>query len=186
VRRFCKLAKPGGHALDYASGQGRNTGALLARGLEVLALDQDETSLQSLQAGYPAANTVTIDLENQPWLPDRFVRSQGFDVIITCNYLHRPRMGLLLELLAPGGLWIHETFMQGNEHYGRPKNPDFLLAPGELLTWARQANLQVLGFEQGALALSGQQAVGALVQRIAAQRPMPGAVAAGHWPLVPS
>jgi hypothetical protein len=28
---------------------------------------------------------------------------------------------------------IYETFARGNERYGRPSNPQFLLEPGELL-----------------------------------------------------
>ena len=34
--------------------------------------------------------------------------------------------------LAPGGVLVYETFLQGHERFGRPRNPDFLLRPGEL------------------------------------------------------
>jgi hypothetical protein len=72
----------------------------------------------------------------------------------------------LLALLAPGGLWIHETFAIGNEAYGRPRNPDFLLREGELLSWASQAGLQVIGYEAGLR----EQPSPAVIQRIAAVR----------------
>jgi hypothetical protein len=61
---------------------------------------------------------------------------------------------------------LYETFAQGNEAHGRPSNPAFLLAPGELLTWATQAPpLIVVAFEQGLVRHAGRSAV---VQRLAA------------------
>ena len=50
-------------------------------------------------------------------------------------------------LLRPGGVLIYETFMLGNEQFGKPSSPDFLLAPGELLK--RCEALQIAAFEQG-------------------------------------
>ncbi len=41
-----------------------------------------------------------------------------------------------------------DTFGQGNERLGRPRNPDFLLAPGELLA-AFGADLQIVAYEHG-------------------------------------
>ena len=63
------------------------------------------------------------------------------------NYLHRPLFPRLIEALAPGGLLIYETFMAGNERFGKPSNPAFLLRPGEL--WQAFGGLQVIAFEQG-------------------------------------
>jgi hypothetical protein len=42
---------------------------------------------------------------------------------------------------------IYETFMLGNEKFGKPSNPAFLLRPGELLQ--AFGALTVLAFEQG-------------------------------------
>ena len=68
---------------------------------------------------------------------------------------------------------LYETFARGNEAYGRPANPDFLLAPGELLAFAAGAGLTVVAFEQGHVEAAGRHAV---VQRLAA-------VGAAHaWP----
>ncbi len=44
---------------------------------------------------------------------------------------------------------IYETFARGNEAYGRPANPDFLLERDELLQVAARG-LTVVAFEQGA------------------------------------
>ena len=57
---------------------------------------------------------------------------------------------------------IYETFALGNERLGRPRNPDFLLRPGELL--AAFAALTILAFEQGEVARPRPAAI----QRIAA------------------
>jgi hypothetical protein len=86
----------------------------------------------------------------------------GYDGIVVTNYLHRPLLPVLAEALAPGGVVIYETFAAGNERFGRPSNPDFLLHPGELLE--AFAALTVIAFEQGELSLPRP----AVIQRIAA------------------
>jgi SAM-dependent methyltransferase len=75
-----------------------------------------------------------------------------FDAIVVTNYLHRPLLPLLAEALAPGGVLIYETFMVGHERFGRPRNPDFLLRPRELLD-AFGPLLAVLAFEEGVVSL---------------------------------
>ncbi len=70
------------------------------------------------------------DLEGGPW-PYRG-RSASTAIVVT-NYLHRPLLPVLRDSLEPGGVLIYETFAAGNERYGRPSNPEFLLQPGELL-----------------------------------------------------
>ena len=69
------------------------------------------------------------DLENQPW---PFV-ARSFDGIVMCNDLHRPLFPRLIDTLANGGVLLIDTFAVGNERFGRPRNPDFLLRPGELI-----------------------------------------------------
>jgi hypothetical protein len=57
---------------------------------------------------------------------------------------------------------IYETFARGNERFGRPHNPDFLLRLGELLD--AFAMLTVIAFEQGEVSMPRPAAI----QRIAA------------------
>ena len=64
------------------------------------------------------------------------------------NYLHRPLFDRLLDSLAPGGVLIVETFMTGNERFGKPAKPDFLLNENELLD-ALAKHLTILEFSQG-------------------------------------
>ena len=156
-------ARPPGRVLDFACGSGRHACWAASRGHEVLAVDRDPVALESLgRSAVPGLSLHCEDLEKGPWS----LTGQAFDVILCTNYLFRPRMALMLALLAPGGLWIHETFAVGNEAYGRPRNPDFLLCEGELLSWASLAGLQVIGYESGLR----EQPSPAVIQRIAAIR----------------
>ena len=70
-----------------------------------------------------------------------------------------------MAALRDGGVLIYETFALGNENFGRPANPEFLLRRNELLEWVTP-QLQVVAFEQG-LVSRPQPAV---IQRICAQR----------------
>ena len=160
VSRWTTLAPSPGSAIDVASGIGRNARLLAARGLDVVAVDRDEAALATL-AGVARVTARVADLEAAPW---PFV-PESFDVVVVTNYLHRPLFPALAAALRPGGLLIYETFMIGNERYGRPSNPSFLLRPGELLD-AFSSALAVLGFEQGTVAVPKP----AVIQRLAAVR----------------
>lgn len=138
VMRWAALVRPGGTVLDVAAGHGRHTLALAALGLGVTAADIDVSAL----AGAPA-EIVVADLEGGAWP----FTGRRFDGIVVTNYLHRPHFPHLADALAPGGVLIFETFGQGNERLGRPRNPDFLLAPGELLRAFEQ--LSVVAYEHG-------------------------------------
>ncbi|MGZ5059917.1 MAG: SAM-dependent methyltransferase, partial [Methylobacter sp.] len=58
---------------------------------------------------------------------------------------------------------IYETFMTGNERYGKPSNPDFLLLPNELFD-VYSPLLNIIAFEQG----EQQMPRPAVMQRICA------------------
>ena len=141
VARFAPLIRPGGSVLDLACGGGRHARMLLERGFAVTALDRDTDPVADLSH---RAEVLAADLEDgSPWP----LAGRRFDGVVVTNYLHRPLFPLLIDLLADGGVLIYETFMRGNEAYARPRNPDHLLRPGELLE--HLAPLQVVAFEQG-------------------------------------
>jgi SAM-dependent methyltransferase len=155
VERFVNLVPAGGLVLDLAAGSGRHSRLLLAHGYRVLAVDRDTSALM------PASGLeiLAADLESGPWpFGDR-----RFDGVVVTNYLHRPLLPLLVAAVAPGGAFIYETFAVGNERYGRPRNPDFLLKPGELLEAVHGA-LTVRAYEHG------EMPGPAVKQRIAAVR----------------
>ncbi len=146
--------------LDIAAGGGRHSRFFARRGHKVTAVDRDTGRLA------PEAfeiETVQADLEDgSPWpLPGR-----RFGAIVVTNYLHRPLFPTLLETLAPGGVLLYETFMVGQERFGRPANPDHLLKEGELLDVARD-RLSVTAYEARMISEPRM----AMVQRIAARRP---------------
>jgi SAM-dependent methyltransferase len=150
--------------LDLAAGGGRHTALLRERGHRVVAADRDAAALARRFAGDPLVEIVSLDLEDGgPW---RLGRS--FDGIVVTNYFHRPLFASMIEAVAPGGAVLYETFMAGNERFGRPSNPDFLLRPGELLAAFGQA-LTVVAFEQGIV----DEPRPAAIQRIAATKGPP-------------
>jgi SAM-dependent methyltransferase len=137
------LIVPGGRVLDLACGRGRHTRYLAERGFQVVAVDTDLTGVADL-AGDSRIELIEADLENDPW-PFFEMR---FDGIVICNYLHRPHFPLLIDALNEAGVLIFDTFALGNERFGRPRNPDFLLRPGELLD-AFSESLSVVAYEHG-------------------------------------
>jgi SAM-dependent methyltransferase len=158
VTRFAARLGTGARVLDLACGHGRNARWLAERGCAVTAVDADAACGDSL-AGVPGVTFVQHDLEASPWP----FAPGNFDAVVVVHYLHRPLLPLIAEVLAPGGLLLYETFAHGNAAFGRPRNPDFLLAPRELL--GAFAALRVLAFEDGFVAEPP-----AMVQRLAAVR----------------
>ncbi len=161
VRRFTPLIRPSGRVLDIAAGSGRHTRLCLDMGFEVTAVDRNIAALQSMAGD--KCKGYAIDLEAGP--PEDMLAPLGgsYDGIVVVNYLHRPLLPFLAGALAPDGVLIYETFALGNERFGPPRNPDFLLRPGELLTACQ--GLSVIAFEQGKVSRPRP----AVVQRIAAR-----------------
>jgi SAM-dependent methyltransferase len=158
VLRWLQLIPAGGTVLDVACGAGRHARLLAARGHEVHAVDRDAEALAGL-AGVPRITPLCADIERGPWP----YAGRTFAGIIVTNYLHRPLLPVLVRSLAAGGVLIYETFARGNERYGRPSNPDFLLRRGELLDCVR-GRLTVVDYED--LVVSTPRP--AVVQRICA------------------
>jgi SAM-dependent methyltransferase len=160
IVRWAHRVPTGGRVLDVACGGGRHARFFAARGHRVEAVDRDPEGLRALD-GVPGVQTRCADLEGGPWP----YAGQLFEGIVVTNYLHRPLFPHLLAALAPGGVLIYETFAVGNERYGRPTNPDFLLRAGELLEAVR-GQLRVIAYEDVIVS----EPKPAAVQRICAVR----------------
>lgn len=164
VRRWAHLIPAGGRVLDVACGRGRHVRWLAARGHVVSAVDRDAEAIAAL-APLGGVEAVCADIEAGPWP----FAGRRFDAVVVTNYLWRPLLPTLVESVAPGGVLIFETFAAGNEAYGRPSRPDFLLQPGELLRacglCAATPALRPVGYEEGRL-----DAPLRCVQRLAAVR----------------
>jgi SAM-dependent methyltransferase len=154
VRRWGDLVSAG-PVLDVACGAGRHALLFAERGLEVIGVDREPQSIRGVKF-------VQADLE-APGAAWPF-GSQRFAAIVVTNYLHRPLLPQLGAALAEDGLLIYETFMRGNEKYGRPSNPAFLLQPGELLR--AFSALEPIAFEQGYV----ERPKRAMIQRLCARR----------------
>ena len=146
--------------LDVACGSGRHARWLAERGYEVDAIDRDSQALATL-AGVERVRPLCADIEGGAWPYER----ERYAGVVVTRYLHRPLFPILLDSLAPGGILIYETFAAGNERYGKPSNPDFLLRPGELLEVVR-GRLRVIAYE----ALKVEDPRRAMIQRICAVR----------------
>lgn len=160
IKRFAALVPAGASVLDVACGAGRHARVFAERGALVEAADRSAESL-ALLADVANVTPVQVDLESPKWP----YAGRTFDVVVVTNYLYRPHFEALLQSVAPGGVLIYETFMLGNERFGKPSNPDFLLQPGELLE-RMAGEFTVLAFEQGELSSPKP----AMVQRICARR----------------
>jgi len=149
VTRFAPLMPPG-ETLDLACGSGRHARLLSSLGHSVLAVDRDVEALARVNG--TGISTLQIDLEDadgqQLSWPFEATRFAG---IVVTNYLHRPLFHGMFDSLAEGGVLVYETFAAGNERFGKPSNPRFLLQPGELLDLVRNAGfpLRVIAFEDG-------------------------------------
>lgn len=159
VVRWGVTVPPGGRVLDVACGRGRHARWFAARGHRVDAVDRDPSALEAL-GGIEGVTPTCADLEGGPWP----FAAGVYGAVVVTNYLHRPLFPLLLRALAPGGVLLYETFAAGNERFGRPSNPAFLLRPGELLDVAR-GRLRVIAYED--LCVDAPRP--AMVQRICAR-----------------
>lgn len=143
--RWAHLVPAGAQVLDLACGRGRHARWLAARGCQVSAIDRDAEALAAL-AGLERITARLADLEGDTWP----IEDGGYDAVVVTNYLYRPRVAALVQALRAGGVLLYETFMVGNEQYGRPRSPQFLLRENELLE-VFGASLATIAFEQGAV-----------------------------------
>lgn len=171
VQRWSVLVAEGATVLDVACGSGRHVRWFAARNARVIALDRDAQALLALEG--IAAEIVVADIEAGAWP----LTGRRFDAVVVTHYLWRALLPTLVDAVAEGGVLIYETFARGNETVGRPSNPDFLLAPGELLRAAK--GLRIVAFEDGYLAGPPER----FVQRIAAVREGPASAVPRRHPL---
>jgi SAM-dependent methyltransferase len=158
IVQWAGLVPPGATVLDVAAGSGRHARFFSERGCKVTAIDRDTTRLQPGKA----IEAIQADLEDgNPWP----LESRKFGAVVATNYLHRPLMPDLLAAIEPGGVLLYQTFMVGNERFGKPSRPEFLLKDGELLELVR-GSFSVIAYEAR---LISEPAM-AMVQRIAARK----------------
>jgi SAM-dependent methyltransferase len=158
IVQWAGLVSGGTSVLDVAAGRGRHARFFAARGHKVTAIDRDVGAL-------PSDDNVEVlqaDLEDgSPWP----LGTRTFGAVVVTNYLHRPLMPALLGAVSPGGVLLYQTFMEGNERFGKPSRPEYLLKDGELLDLVR-GRFSVIAYEARLISDPSM----AMVQRIAARR----------------
>ena len=158
IVQWAGLVAPDATVLDLAAGRGRHSTLFAERGHKVTAVDREVSALPK----HPNIERLQADLEDgSPWP----LGARQFGAVVVANYLHRPLMPTLLEAIAPGGMLLYQTFMEGHERFGRPSNPDHLLRDSELLELVR-GRFSVIAYEARLISDPAM----AMVQRIAARR----------------
>jgi SAM-dependent methyltransferase len=118
--------------LDLAAGRGRHSRPLAKARVLVLALDRNAAHLRELgqlpHGGGVARVRCNLESGSGICLADA-----SCGAILVFRYLHRPLCAEIERVLRPGGLLLYETFTTAQRAFDSgPRNPDFLLEPGEL------------------------------------------------------
>lgn len=149
VREYAHLLPARGNALDLACGLGANALFLAERGLDVSAWDSASVAIERVQAEAVARGlNVTASVRDVLHQPPA---AASFDVIVVAHFLARALFPALIAALRPGGVLFYQTFTtQRVEGLDTPSNPDFVLAPNELLQ--RCQPLRILAYREDGLA----------------------------------
>lgn len=134
--------------LDLACGEGRNGLHVLENDINVVFADINGESLKKVEQSVTRlqlnkqklAQYWQVDFEQDHFDQvhfdqgnDKPLKAETFAAIMVFRYLHRPLMTQIKAAVKPGGMIIYETFTEEQAKLGRPKNPNFLLKPNELL-----------------------------------------------------
>lgn len=165
VLRATHLVPQDSPVIDVACGNGRHGRWFLANDHDVTFVDITLDAVADI-TDLPRTTFIAADLEQPDFQPARIFTPRRFGGVVVVNYLWRPLLPALVDAVAPGGVLIYQTFAVGNERFGKPSNPDFLLHPGELLEAVR-GSLDVLFYEFGEELIEKP----AVTQRIVARRP---------------
>ena len=127
---------PKGRVLDVAMGDGRNAIYLAARGFQAEGIDISREAIEKAQES-ARAEGLEIDAHVVDLEKDHYIQPARYEVIICFRYLQRSLIPYMKSGLKAGGIIVYETYTIDQIQFGKPKNPDFLLKPNELLNLFR-------------------------------------------------
>lgn len=135
----------GARALDLACGAGRNALYLAARGLRVDAMDISSVALErgaarAAEMGVQV-NWINVDLDEAE------LETRCYDLVVVARYMTGNLTHALVESLRDGGYLLYEQHLRTDRPVSGPTNPEFRLAPNELLDMFR--SLRVLYYREG-------------------------------------
>jgi tellurite methyltransferase len=149
VRELLPLL-PAGPALDLACGTGRHTLLLASRHQPVTAVDGSAVALDVLELRARELHHSVTRISNAGRMakPPRHgiqlmhadlehvtLPASSFSLILCVHYLQRSLFPQMEAALLPGGMLLFETYTRAQLDFaGGPKNPAYLLEPGELRT----------------------------------------------------
>lgn len=137
VARFCQdfySSQTNKQGLDLACGAGRDSLYLTEKGWQMTSVDFSPSALDKLQNSAKRAkqNIACLELNIEKDFGQLLEQKTQYDLVLVVRYLHRPLLETLKSLIKPSGFIVYQTFMQGCEEFGSPKNPRYLLAKDEL------------------------------------------------------
>ncbi len=141
--KYClkKIPNKKGIALDLACGRGKHSLFLSSYGYNVLAVDINKEYLDSFNN--KLITKKVKDIENiRNWPIDKI----KFDVVLVTNFLNRAIFPLIIKSINKGGYLIYETFSEGQQHIGKPSNPDYILQRRELINLCFK--IEIIAFEE--------------------------------------
>jgi SAM-dependent methyltransferase len=121
---------PPSRALDLASGPGRHALYLARLGWRVTAVDSSAVAIALLRAqaaGLPI-HAQRADLERGEFA----IAPAAYHLICDFHYLQHSLFPQIREGVHPGGVFAGAIHLFDTAPAPRPRNPDFLLHPGEL------------------------------------------------------
>lgn len=135
---------PSGRVLDLGCGCGREAVALACSGWQVTAIDHLPDAIErarDLESRY--------GLEGNPirWEVGDACEAVGeYDVVLSLRFFSPKLIGLLPEVLVPGGVALIETFTEERrEKTGRPASLDYILGVDQARNWP---GMEFLSFEK--------------------------------------
>lgn len=148
--QYAPTAPPAGarRGLDLACGAGRNAVHLALRGYDTTAIDILPDALERARDLARRSGAELLTLERDLEKPG-VLRDLRADCIVVTRYLERSLFEPIQECLSPGGILVYETFTIDQMEMGHPRNPRFLLQPGELR--AGFPALDILSYREGFL-----------------------------------
>jgi tellurite methyltransferase len=137
---------PKGRVLDVATGDGRNAIYLANLGFQAEGVDISPEAIHKAQES-ARAQGVTLDARVVDLEKDPYIQPEHYDVIICFRYLQRSLIPYMKNGLRSGGIVVYETYTIDQIQFGKPKNPDFLLKPNELLNLFR--DFHIIKYHEG-------------------------------------
>ncbi len=132
VEENLHLLPTSGKGLELACGLANNSFAITAHGIEMAAWDISAVAAERVnQRATQTGAKVTAcarDVVTEP------PTAAEYDVVVVSHFLDRSLVPAIITALKPGGLLFYQTFTQTRVVESGPKNSDWRLADGELLT----------------------------------------------------